>query len=121
MKKELFNVSFYLASTSNNVSIYDGTLCELNACNNIYQNCFLLAVESNSQFMEFKFVRNIGLFQNKSVNLKKYFRDCVIIIMRGAEKQEAAPYKLRGEEQNREEGEMAQEKLGGGRKREVNV
>ena len=53
--------------------------------------------------------------------MKKYFRDCVIIIMRGAEKQEGAPYKLRGEEQNREEGEMAQEKLGGGRKCEVNV
>ena len=118
MKKEVFNVSFYLASTSNNVSIHDGTLCELNACNNIYQNCFLLAVESNSQFMEFKFVRNTGLFQNKSVNLKKYFRDCV---MRGAEKQEGAPYKLRGEEQNREEGVMVQEKLGGGRKCEVNV
>lgn len=77
-----------------------------------YQNCFLLAVESNSQFMEFKFVRNTGLFQNKSVNLKKYFRDCVIIIMRGAEKQEGAPYKLRGEEQNREEAEMAQKKIG---------
>ena len=28
---------------------------------------------------------------------------------------------VRGEEQNREEGEMAQKKLGGGRKRKVNV
>ena len=49
---------------------------------------FFLVVESNSQSMEFKFVRNTGLFQNQSVNLKKYFKACVIIMMRGAEKQE---------------------------------
>ena len=77
-----------MASPSNNfVSIYDGTSFKLNACcKNILK--FFLVVESNSQSMEFKFVRNTGLFQNKSVNLKKYFKACVIIMMRGAEKQE---------------------------------
>ena len=46
--------------------------------------------------MEFKFVRNTGLFQNKSVNLKKCIRDCVIIIMRGAEKQEGGTMQTEG-------------------------